>query len=361
MMKLKFYILLTGFGMILAACTTITPLQARESTSTNVPSTAMVSSTPTPGRMTMEDPESAHMMSPITAPNIQTASTNNDGQPLEYRMENGVKVFEITTKAVSWEILKGVTVTAFTYNGSVPGPMIRVSEGDDVKIIVKNDLPQPTTIHWHGIQVPNSMDGVPDVTQKPILPGEVFVYEFRAKPAGTFMYHSHYEGDVQVMAGLYAPFIIEPRADNLDLPDIDATLMISEWLIKDGYTYAAMPMSGMEPNYFTINGKSFPDTPTLSVKRGDRVRLRLIGIGQFIHPMHLHGVPFKIVAIDGYPIPPEMHLTRDTVSVAPGERYDIEFIADEPGKWLLHCHILHHTTNNNVEPGGLMMMIEVTE
>ncbi len=361
MMKLKFYILLTGFGMILAACTTITPLQARESTSTNVPSTAMVSSTPTPGRMTMEDPESAHMMSPITAPNIQTASTNNDGQPLEYRMENGVKVFEITTKAVSWEILKGVTVTAFTYNGSVPGPMIRVSEGDDVKIIVKNDLPQPTTIHWHGIQVPNSMDGVPDVTQKPILPGEVFVYEFRAKPAGTFMYHSHYEGDVQVMAGLYAPFIIEPRADNLDLPDIDATLMISEWLIKDGYTYAAMPMSGMEPNYFTINGKSFPDTPTLSVKRGDRVRLRLIGIGQFIHPMHLHGVPFKIVAIDGYPIPPEMQLTRDTVSVAPGERYDIEFIADVPGKWLLHCHILHHTTNNNVEPGGLMMMIEVTE
>lgn len=359
-MKLIHWVYFAGIGMLLAACTATARLQDKENTLPNDSKAATVTSTPATGRMVMENPDAAHMMSPITAPNLQPATPNSE-QPLEYRMENGIKVFELTTKAVLWEILEGVKVTAFTYNGSVPGPMIRVTEGDEVKVIVKNDLPEPTTIHWHGVQVPNSMDGVPGVTQEPILPGETFVYQFTAKPAGTFMYHSHYEGDVQVMAGLYAPFIIEPRELEADPPAVDRTLMISEWLLKDGYTYAAMPMSGMEPNYFTINGKSFPDTSTISVKKGDRVRLRFIGIGQFIHPMHLHGVPFKIVAIDGFPIPPDMQITRDTVSVAPGERYDIEFVATEPGKWMLHCHILHHTTNNNVEPGGLMMIIEVTE
>jgi FtsP/CotA-like multicopper oxidase with cupredoxin domain len=205
------------------------------------------------------------------------------------------------------------------------------------------------------------MDGVPGITQDPIQPGETFTYEFTAKPAGTFMYHSHYEGDVQVGAGLYAPFIIDPKEPEANPPAVDKTLMISEWRMTDGQTYAAMPMGGMEPNYFTINGKSFPATETITVKKGELVRLRLIGIGQFIHPMHLHGMPFKIVATDGHPVPEAAQLTKDTVSVAPGERYDIEFVASETGPWMLHCHILHHTTNDNVEPGGLMLMINVIE
>jgi FtsP/CotA-like multicopper oxidase with cupredoxin domain len=239
--------------------------------------------------------------------------------------------------------------------------MIRVTEGDSVRIVIKNELPDPTTIHWHGIEVPNAMDGVPGVTQDPIQPGETFTYEFTAKPAGTFMYHSHYEGDVQVSAGLYAPFIIDPKEPEAVPPAVDTTLMISEWRMTNGQTFAAMPMSGMEPNFFTINGKAFPATETITVRRGERIRLRLIGIGQFIHPMHLHGMPFEIVATDGHPVPEGARLTKDTVSVAPGERYDIEFIATEPGNWMLHCHILHHTTNDNVEPGGLMLMINVVE
>ena len=137
---------------------------------------------------------------------------------------------------------------------------------------------------------------------------------------------------------------------------LDAATGKREWL-----TYPAMIMEGGLPNYFTINGKSFPATETITVKKGERVRLRLIGIGQFVHPMHLHGVPFKIVATDGHPVPEAAQLTKDTVSVAPGERYDIEFVASEPGQWMLHCHILHHTTNDNVEPGGLMLMINVVE
>ena len=330
-----------------------------------VPATQDVSNPPavtaTPGSMTADNPEAAHMMEPITAPNVLLATEMEGGQPLTFREENGLKVFELTTKAVQWPILDGTTITAFTYNGTVPGPMIRVTEGDQVRIVVKNELPDATTVHWHGIEVPNAMDGVPGVTQDPIEPGETFTYEFTAKPAGTFMYHSHFEGDVQVSAGLYAPFIIDPKQPEADPPDVDKTLMISESLLRDGQTFAPMPMTGMEPNFFTINGKAFPATEEINVKKGERVRLRLIAIGQFIHPMHLHGLPFKIIATDGHPVPEAVQLTKDTVSVAPGERYDIEFVATEPGQWMLHCHILHHTTNDNVEPGGLMLMINVVE
>ena len=331
----------------------------------SIPATKDVQNPPiltaTPGSMSADNPESAHMMEPIAAPNVQPATETQGGQLLTFREENGVKVFELEAKAVQWPILEGITVTAFTYNGTVPGPMIRVTEGDQVRIVVKNELPDPTTVHWHGIEVPNAMDGVPGVTQDPIQPGKTFTYEFTAKPTGTFMYHSHFEGDVQVGAGLYAPFIIDPKEPESNPPAVDKTLMISEWLQRDGQTFAAMPMSGMEPNFFTINGKAFPATEEITVKKGERVRLRLIGIGQFIHPMHLHGMPFKIVATDGHAIPEAAQLTKDTVSVAPGERYDIEFVATESGKWMLHCHILHHTTNDNVEPGGLMLMVNVID
>lgn len=350
---------LIALALILSACApAATPDNAMPMNNDN---SNMMIGTPTSGNMMADDPEAAHMMEPITAPNVRPATETTGGQPLTYREENGVKVFELTTKAVQWPILDGVTITAFTYNGTVPGPMIRVTEGDQVKVIVKNELPDPTTIHWHGVEVPNAMDGVPGVTQDPIQPGETFTYEFIAKPAGTFMYHSHFEGDVQVSAGLYAPFIIDPKEPEAIPPVVDKVLMISESRMVKGETYAPMPMGGMEPNYFTINGKSFPATETITVKKGDLVRLRLIGIGQFIHPMHLHGMPFKIVATDGHPVPESTQLTKDTVSVAPGERYDIEFVATETGQWMLHCHILHHTTNDSVEPGGLMMVINVVE
>lgn len=371
-MRLFLCSLLISIAVILSACSaqqsSLSPASEAviESDNSNMGSEVMGMSsapgeaTPTPGSMIATNPEAAHMMEPISGANVQPATETKGGQPLAFREEDGVKVFELTTKVVQWPILDGVAVTAYTYNGTVPGPMIRVTEGDQVRIIVKNELDDPTTIHWHGVEVPNAMDGVPDITQSPIKPGETFTYEFIAKPAGTFMYHSHFEGDVQVSAGLYAPFIIDPKEPAVG-PDIDVTLMISEWLMRGGHTYAAMPMSGMEPNYFTLNGKAFPATETISVKKGERVRIRLIGIGQFIHPMHLHGMPFKIVATDGHPVPEAAQLTKDTVSVAPGERYDIEFIATEPGQWMLHCHILHHTTNDNVEPGGLMLVVNVSE
>ncbi|MBI1281337.1 MAG: multicopper oxidase domain-containing protein [Anaerolineaceae bacterium] len=321
----------------------------------------MTSATATPAPMGGMDMGGGHSMEAISSKNVPPATQSVGGQPLDYQLKDGVKIFSLTAEPVIWKILDGVSVTAWTYNGTVPGPMIRVTEGDRVRINFTNNLPEPTTIHWHGINVPNAMDGVPGVTQEAIQPGATFTYEFTAGPVGTFMYHSHYDSDVQVGLGLYAPFIIDPKQPTAPAPDVDATLMLSEWRVINGQTFPAMPMSGAEPNYFTINGHAFPSTDTINVKVGQRVHLRLVGIGQFIHPMHLHGMPFEVVAIDGYPVPEGARQTRDTLSVAPGERYDIEFVATEPGTWLFHCHILHHVTNDGVEPGGLAMVINVTK
>jgi YVTN family beta-propeller protein len=321
----------------------------------------MMEETATPDPMSGMDMGGGHSMEPISSVGVPPATEAIGGHPLEYRLEDGVKVFDLAAEPVLWNILEDVTVTAWTYNGTVPGPMIRVTEGDRLRINFTNNLPEATTIHWHGINVPNAMDGVPGVTQEAIQPGETFVYEFEARPAGTFMYHSHFDSDVQVGIGLYAPFIIDPAQSSEPAPDVDMTLMLSEWRVADGQTFPAMPMSGAEPNYFTINGHAFPSTETINVQRGQRVRLRLIGIGQFVHPMHLHGMPFGVVAIDGYPVPEGSRQTRDTLSVAPGERYDIEFVATEPGTWAFHCHILHHVTNDGVEPGGLTLVVNVTE
>lgn len=280
-------------------------------------------------------------------------------QELSYKMDNGTKVFNLTAAPVRWPILKDIVVTAWAYNGMVPGPLIRATNGDKVRILIKNNLPEPTTIHWHGIQVPNDMDGIPDETQKPIQPGETYTYEFVAKPAGTYWYHSHFDSDKQISVGLSGAFIIDPVGGLASKPDIDKVFMLNEWRVIDGQTYAAMPATGMDGNFFTINGKAFPNTENVTAKVGQTIRLRFIGSGQMIHPMHLHGFPFKIVATDGNDVPVSAQWTKDVVSVAPGERYDVEFTPDRPGKWMLHCHIPHHTTNDHEEPGGLMMMINV--
>lgn len=298
-------------------------------------------------------------MEAISFDGVPQATQTSGLQELSFTMDKGTKVFNLTAAPVKWSILKDTIVTVWAYNGMVPGPLIHVTNGDKVRIIIKNNLPEPTTIHWHGIQVPNNMDGIPDETQKPVNPGESFTYEFVAKPAGTYWYYSHYDSDKQISVGLSGAFIIEPKGGLASKPDIDKVLMLNEWRVIDGQTYAAMPATGMDGNFFTINGKAFPDTETLNVKVGQKVRLRFIGSGQMIHPMHLHGFPFKIVATDGNDVPESAQWTKDTVSVAPGERYDIEFTPDRPGKWMLHCHIPHHTTNEHVEPGGLMMMINV--
>jgi hypothetical protein len=315
---------------------------------------------------TMEMPDP--MERPILDEAVARATETKGAQFLAYELVDGVKVFHITARPVKWRILPTfqslpeVWATTWSYNGQIPGPMIRVTQGDRIRVILKNELPDPTSIHWHGLRVPNNMDGVaePALTQQPVKPGETFTYEFTAKDAGTFFYHSHVETDRQIPAGLSGPFIVDPKQPQEHV-DLDYTVMLQEWRInpKTGKTWPAMPAMS-EPNFFTINGEAFPATKILEVKKGQRVRFRLIGAGQFAHPMHLHGFPFKIVATDGHAVPGEAQLTKDTVNVAPGERYDIEFVAEEEGTWIFHCHILHHVTNDDLEPGGLILAIKVT-
>ena len=289
------------------------------------------------------------------------------GELLEPRMLAGVKVFELETSVVGWNILPDQQVEAYAFNRQVPGPQIRVTEGDRLRINVTNNLDEPTSVHWHGLILPNEMDGAADVTQKPIEPGAMFAYEFTAGEPGTYFYHSHFEADRQQGLGLYGALIVEPRDEARGSAydyDHEVVILLQEWLERDGYTYPAMMMEGALPNFFTINGKAYPETQHISMRVGERLRVRFIGShNNFVHPMHIHGGPFEIVETDGYPVPETARLTKDTVNVGPGERYDVVWEARRPGKWLLHCHIPHHTTNDNVEVeggGGLMTVIDVT-
>ena len=266
-----------------------------------------------------------------------------------------VEEFTLVAQQVEWELLPGVMTMADTFNGTVPGPTIRVTEGDTVRVTVNNELPQETSVHWHGLHVPNEMDGVAGVTQDPIMPGETFTYEFIASHAGTFMYHSHSRfSREQIDRGLYGVLIIDPQKPERPRFDREYTLALQGWMVgADMGDGAAM---GMDYNYFTINGKSFPATEPLVVEEGDVVRVRLLNPSQTIHPMHLHGQDFKVVAKDGEPL--KEPFIANTLDVEQGETYDIVFIANNPGVWAFHCHDLHHTANDGVEPGGLMVLVQ---
>jgi FtsP/CotA-like multicopper oxidase with cupredoxin domain len=208
------------------------------------------------------------------------------------------------------------------------------------------------------------MDGPAEVTQRPIENGETYRYEFTAIQSGTFFYHSHDHVDRQQALGLYGAMIIDPTtpADEVRA-DQEYTIQLQEWLMREGLTYPAMPMDGGQPNYFTINGRAYPETDVIKMKVGETLKIRFIGSNTgFIHPMHIHGGPFTVVARDGETLSPAARYKADTVNVGPGQRYDVIWPARKPGRWMIHCHISHHTTNNNVETkggGGLMMHIEV--
>ncbi|MGI8871881.1 MAG: multicopper oxidase family protein [Candidatus Limnocylindria bacterium] len=346
-------------GVLFSAATVNLALGARDVGGAVMPP-MMTMTRDTPGQamrdMAAIDPRTVSYRAPVDA---------RGDQPLEARIDNGVKVYDFTISVIEWNILPHERVMAYAVNGQVPGPRIRVTEGDRVRFNVTNRLPESTTIHWHGLVVPNAMDGPAGITQAPIAPGASFTYEFTVQQAGTFFYHSHDHADRQQALGLYGALIIDPRDPSTEpRADLEVVIQLQEWLEKEGYTFPAMPMDGAQPNFFTINGKAFPSTQTVRAKVGDRIRVRFIGTNSgFIHPMHIHGGPFTIVATDGVPMPASAQIQKDTVNVGPGERYDVIWTAREPGKWLLHCHINHHTTNDNVEEqggGGLTMIIEVS-
>lgn len=276
--------------------------------------------------------------------------------------EQSVKEFNLTAQETEVELQPGTKVKAWTYNGIMPGPEVRVTEGDLVRVTFTNELPTGTTIHWHGVDVPNNMDGPAGLSQAPVEPGESFTYEFIATPGGTRWYHTHTDISTQILLGLYGSFIVEPKGGLPDL-DRDYTYILTEW---DAELTPAVAL-GLEPrgprdqtlrggefgtDYFLMNGKMHDAIPPIVVSEGDKVRIRLINAGNVPHPFHTHGHSFKIVATDGNPVPEAVQLTKDTVLVAPGERYDIEFEANNPGVWMVHCHIENHADN------GMMTIIQ---
>ena len=289
----------------------------------------------------------------------------NLARAAEIRPTGKLREYSLVAKPGKWELLPGVTADVLAYNGTVPGPTIRVTEGDTIKVSLKNELEQETSIHWHGLHVPNAMDGVPGLTQAPVKPGETFTYEFLASHAGTFMYHPHHNSVEQIDRGLYGLLVIDPqRPDELQF-DREFTMMLGAWNLDaqtgGGASGAMSGMGGMAMsyNYFTINGKAYPSTAPWTAKVGDKVRVRIVNISNLVHPMHLHGQDFKVIAKDGEPLGPANQQVMNTLAVNAGETYDIAFVADNPGQWVFHCHELHHLENNGVEPGGLIQMIAV--
>jgi FtsP/CotA-like multicopper oxidase with cupredoxin domain len=255
-------------------------------------------------------------------------------------LPDGTKEFDLTTRIVDWEVEPGKFVKAWTYNGSVPGPTLKANIGDKVKVVVKNELPESTSIHFHGLKTPNPMDGVPDITQEPIKPGATFAYEFTARGPAVGMYHSHQDAVTQVPNGLAGAFLIgeEPVPKGVT---VSQELPV---MLNDSGTIG-----------LTINGKSFPATAPVVAKLGDHVMVHYLNEGVMAHPMHLHGLVQTVVAKDGIPL--AQPYDADTILVGPGERYSVLIHADTAGVWAWHCHILPHAETADGMFGMVTAMI----
>jgi FtsP/CotA-like multicopper oxidase with cupredoxin domain len=336
----RWFALLGGLGILTAAgCSVIQPA-SNAANSSSTPANG-ANSTPMPG-MDMSGAATPSPAATRTADQIRQAADEMDAamearikafpartakqgnQPLTPKLDGNTKVFELTASIIKWEVEPDKLFEAWVYNEQLPGPELRVTEGDNVRVILHNQLEQSTSIHFHGLHIVNAMDGVPGITQSPIKPFETFTYEFTATPAGSHMYHSHHNSTKQVGMGLLGAFIVEPK-DPTTRPAFDKEYTM---ILNDG------------AQGFTLTGKSFPATQPLTAKLGQKVLIRFMNEGTMIHPMHLHGMPMLVVAKDGYPLPQPYNC--DTLLVAPGERWDAIVTADNPGTWAFHCHILPH-------------------
>lgn len=266
------------------------------------------------------------------------AETQGRGnQPLEPTiLPDGTKEFRLTTAITPWEVEPGRFVDAWTYNGQVPGPAIRVDVGDKVRVIVDNQLPMGTDVHWHGIATPNSMDGVAPLTQPLIKSGETFTYEFTTRKPAIGMYHAHHHGQMQIPNGLFGTFIIGetpiPYGETVSGVTIPEDLEVAQEI--------NMVLNDAGVIGYSLNGKSFPATDPYLVTTGDYIVVHYYNEGLQIHPMHQHQFPQLVFAKDGIAL--DQPYWSDTVNVAPGERYSVLVNPDEAGAWVWHCHILTH-------------------
>lgn len=311
---------------------------------------------------------------PVVVPGIPT---------LPFELEGDVKVFRLAAEEVTIRFQdmsdphgsRRRPINAWGYNGSVIGPTIEAVEGDRVRIYVTNNLTEATTVHWHGLHVPIEMDGVPGFSQAPIEPGATFTYEFTLEQHGTYIYHPHYMGAKQVGMGMSGFFIIHPKnPEPSQIVDRDYAYFLQIWMIQPGSTIPdTLEMSDF--NYFTMNGLPGPDIVPMTAKVGEKVRIRVANLSMLAHPIHLHGHTFKVTEYGAGFVPEAQQIRTNTVNISSAEERTLEFVAGpRVGKWLFHCHFMHHTMNDmhrNPLPGqgpshaghdmgGMHTWIEVT-
>ncbi len=349
---------LTGGGLVAATIAACAPPAASSSwiygTTTNPPATPTPPATVAPSASVAPSHDASHEPSPSAsaAPSASPPPVDHDAmakaavdqflggeatqvegygnQPLEPRIEGGVKVFELTVEEMDHRIdATKDPVKALGFNGTWPGPRLTVTEGDRVRAIFKNNMHESTGIHFHGQRVPNAMDGVPHITQAPIEPGASFTYEFEARVPGSHMYHSHHNATDQVGRGLLGAFIVQPKDPGQRYDRLYGATQDIVWISNDA-------LGG-----FTINGRGFPATAPIVATLGENIVIRFMNEGNMMHPWHLHGMPMRVVARDGYPLG-SAAFTCDTLGVNPGERWDVVIACEEPGAWAFHCHILQH-------------------
>ena len=335
------------FGQLFSAGTGLlagrTVLNAQEHQHTPTPPT------PAPPR----NEPAGHDMSTTTMPDASgpTVLVDTPDLPkLPYQVVGGVKEFHLMAEPVKTEFLPGKKVDTWGFNGSCPGPTIEVNEGDKIRIMFHNNLPEMTTMHWHGLEVPIAMDGVPGISQDPVPPGGMFTYEFTVNQNGTYFYHSHFA--MQEMLGLVGLFVIHPKTAYTPKVDRDFGIILQEWALLPNNT---VPNTlSMEFNWLTLNGKAGPATTPMLVKHGERVRIRFVNIGMDHHPMHLHGTQFVVTGTEGGRIPQSAWYPGNTVLVGVAQARDVEFEAKYVGDWMVHCHLPHHMMNQMVSMVGPM-------
>ncbi|WP_424194606.1 multicopper oxidase family protein [Ampullimonas aquatilis] len=267
-----------------------------------------------------------------------------NGWSLPWRMKNNVKEFHLVAEPVVREIAPGMMANLWGYNGQSPGPTIEVVEGDQVRIFVTNKLPEHTSMHWHGQRLPNGMDGVSGLTQPPIQPGQTFVYEFIAKRAGTFMYHPHADEMTQMAMGMMGLWITHPKDIRQHAVDRDFAFLLNAYDIDPG-SFTPRINTMLDFNIWTWNSRAFPGLDPLVVRKDDRVRIRIGNLTMTNHPIHMHGHEFEVTGTDGGWIPPSARWPEVTTDIAVGQMRALEFVANEPGDWAIHCHKSHHTMN----------------
>ena len=288
---------------------------------------------------------------------VATSPTRNlpvempDLPKLPYKMVDGFKEFHLIAEVVHTEFAPGRSVDAWGFNGSVPGPTIEVNQGDRVRVVFDNHLPEMTAVHWHGFEVPMEMDGSVGLGQDPVPPGGRYVYEFTLNQAGTFFYHSHFA--MQEMMGMLGMFIMHPKEPHAPAVHRDFGIVIQEWALLPNNN---VPNTlSMEFNWLTFNGKAGPACTPMLVKHGERVRIRMINLGMDHHPIHLHGNQFAVTGTEAGRIPQQLWYDQNTVLVGVAQARDIEFDAKYVGEWMLHCHLPHHMMNQMASMVGPVM------